>query len=324
MRIRTTLSWLISAAALAAAIAAPASAQDAYPSKPVRIIAPFGAGGGGDVSLRMLGGHLSRALGQPVVVDNKPGANGVIGVQEALRAPADGYTLFYGSTTTLSANASLMKRPPYDAIKDFSAITLVSNIPFMLVVNPSSPATSVAQLVALAKSSATPLTFASANHTGLVAGSVFARMADVKLTNVPYKASPAAITDLIGGQVNMMFVDVATGLPMVKAGRLRALGVTTAARSNLMPDTPPIAQTLPGFEVIGWTAMVAAAGTPAAVTTRVHNEIEKILAQPEVRAEFEKVGFEPRTTTPQQTAAYILSERDKWAQYVKEAGIAAE
>jgi tripartite-type tricarboxylate transporter receptor subunit TctC len=324
MQIRKTLTWLLSAAALAAVAAAPATAQDTYPSKPIRIIAPFGAGGGGDVSLRMLGSHLSRALGQPVVVDNKPGANGVIGVQEALRAPADGYTLFYGSTTTLAANASLMKKLPYDPIKDFSAITVVSSIPFMLVVNPATQATSVAQLVALAKSSATPLTFASSNQTALVAGSVFARLSDVKLTHVPYKASPAGIADLIGGQVSMMFVDVATGLPMVKAGRLRALGVTTAARSTLMPDTPTIAETLRGYEVIGWTAMVAAAGTPAAVTTRVHSEIEKILAQPEVRADFEKVGFEPRTTTPQQTAAYILSERDKWAQYVKDAGIAAE
>jgi tripartite-type tricarboxylate transporter receptor subunit TctC len=323
MQIRTFLGSLLSAAALAT-VAAPATAQDAYPSRPIRIIAPFGAGGGGDVSLRMLGSRLSRALGQPVVVENKPGANGVIGAQEALRAPADGYTLFYGSTTTLAANSSVMKKLSYDPVKDFSAITLVSSIPFMLVVNPSTPATSIAQLVALAKASATPLTFAASNHSGLVAGSMFARMAGVHLTHVPYKASPAGLTDLIGGQVNMMFVDVAAGLPMVKAGKLRDLGVTTPARSSLMPDTATIAETLHGYELIGWTAMAAPAGTPPAVTARVQKEIEAILAQPEVRAEFERVGFEPRTTTPQQTAAYFVSERDKWARYVKEAGIQPE
>lgn len=312
----------LSLSVLAASV--PSAAQDSYPSRPIRIVAPFGAGGGGDVSLRMLGAQLSQRLGQPVVVDNKPGANGIIGAQDAARSAPDGYTLFYGSTTTLAANTSLMKKLPYDPIKDFAAITVVSNLPFMIVVNAASPAHTIPQLIAQARSSSVPLTFGSANSTGLVAGSTFARMAGIKLVNVPYKASPAALTDLVGNQISMMVVDVATGLPLVKAGKIRALGVTTAARSALMPDTPAIAESLAGYEVIGWTAMAAPAGTPPAVVARIHEEIATILKRAEVRSEFEKVGFEPRTSSPQQTAAYVRSERDKWAQYVKEAGIEAE
>lgn len=300
-------------------------AQDAtYPSKPIRIVAPFGAGGGGDVSLRMLATYLTKSLGQSVVVDNKPGANGVIGAMDASHSAPDGYTLFYGSTTTLAANASVMKKLPYDPIKDFAPITLVSGIPFMLVVNPSMPVTTVAQLVAAAKSSPKPLSFASSNHTGLVAGSSFARLAGAELLHVPYKASPAALTDLIGGQVSMMFVDVAAGLPLVQAGKLRVLGVTAPVRSTLLPGVPAIAETLPGYEIVGWTSMSAPAETRPEVVRRIHDEIEKILAQPDVRAAFEKVGFEPRTSSPADTASFIRSERDKWAQRVKAAGIEPE
>lgn len=313
------------ALALALALPALSSAQDgAYPSKPIRIVAPFGAGGGGDTSLRMLGSHLSNALGQQVIVENKPGASGVIGAQEALRGAADGYTLFYGSTTTLAANSATMKKLPYDPIKDFTAISLVSGIPFMLVVNPALPVDSVAQLIAYAKTSPKPIAFASANHTGLVSGSAFARAAGIKLLDVPYKASPAAMTDLIGGQVSMMFVDVAAGLPLVKAGKLRSIGVATAKRSALLPEVPAIAETLPGYEVVGWTAMMAPAGTPDAVVRRIHAEIDRILSKPDVRAEFARVGFEVDVRTPRQTAEFIASEKDRWAQLIQAAGIKAE
>lgn len=299
-----------------------------FPSKPIRIVAPFGAGGGGDTSLRMLATHLAPALGQPVVVDNKPGGNGVVGVQEALRGEPDGHTLFYGSTTTLAANASLMKNLPYDPGRDFVAVTQVSTVPFMLVVNPVLEVADVAQLIAHAKAiantnatSARPLTFASANHTGLVAGFAFSRAAGLDLVNVQYKASPAGLTDLAGGQVAMMFVDVAAGLPLVKAGKLRSIGVTTAARSSLLPDVPAIAETLRGYEVVGWTAIAAPADTPPEVVRRIHAEVEKILARPDVRSEFEKVGFEVKATTPEQTAAFFVSEKGKWAERVKSAGI---
>ena len=317
---RTIDSWAL-ALGLLLGVPLTAPAQDAWPTRSVRIIAPFGAGGGGDTSLRMLSQYLARALNQSIVVDNKPGASGIIGVQEALKAPADGYTLFYGSTTTLAANSSTLKKIPYDPVADFRSISLVSWIPYMLVVAPDTKATSVAQLIALAKSAPRPLSFASSNDTGLVAGQSFARAAGVQLLNVPYKATPGALTDLIGGQVTLMFVDVASGLPQVKGGKLRALAMTSTARSSLLPEAPIVAETLPGYEIIGWTAMATAAGTPAAVIRRVHAEIEKILGQAEVKTAFEVAGFEPKTATPEATDAFVRAERDKWAQRVKAAGI---
>lgn len=312
------------AALTALCVSGTAQSQDpSYPSRLIRIVAPFGAGGGGDTSLRMLGTHLSKALGQTVVVDNKPGANGVIGAQDAARSPADGYTLFYGSTTTLAANPSLMKKLPYDPVKDFAAIAQVSDIPFMLVVNPELGATTVAQVIALAKGGK-PLSFASANSTGQVAGSVFAKAAGVQLLHVPYKASPAALTDLVGGQVQMMFVDVASGLPLVKAGKLLAIGMTTSKRSVLLPDVPAIAEALPGFEVVGWTALTAPAGTRPEIVSRLNAEVGKILAQPDVKSEFERAGFEVHVRSPDQTTAYIASEKTAWGERIRAAGIEAE
>ena len=311
--------------AISVALPALLMAQDAaYPSKAIRIVAPFGAGGGGDTSLRLLATQLSRAVGQPVVVDNKPGGNGVIGAMEVQRAAPDGYTLFYGSTTTLAANASLMKQLPYNATRDFVPITEVGVFPFLLAVHPSVPATSLAQLIAYAKASAQPLTFASASHAGLVAGSAFARMSGIELQHIPYKTAAAALTDLVGGQVAIMFVDVAAGLPMVKAGKIRSLGVTTAARSALLPDLPAISEVLPTYEVVAWTAMAAPASTRPEVVKRLHAELTKILAQADIRGEFERVGLEVRTSTPEQTTAFLASETEKWARYIKAAGIQAE
>ena len=318
------LPWRLAVLLSLCVVAALSNAETTRsPSKPIRIVAPFGAGGG-DTSLRLLASYLAKSLGQAVIVDNKPGANGVVGAMEASGSAPDGHTLFYGSTTTLAANSAVMKKLPYDPGKDFAPITLVSDIPFMLVVNVSLPVTTVPQLVALARSSPKPLSFASANHTGLVAGSSFARLAGVELLHVPYKASPAALTDLIGGQVPMMFVDVAAGLPLVQAGKLRVVGVTSAARSTLLPDVPAITETLPGYEIVGWTAMVAPAGTRPELIRRIHDEIEKILSQPEVRKAFERVGFEPRTSSPAATEAFIRVERERWARNIKAAGIEPE
>lgn len=299
--------------------------ETSFPSKPIRIIAPFGAGGGGDTSLRMLAEHLGREVGQQVIVDNKPGGNGVIGVLEALRAPADGHTLFYGSTTTLAANASLMKDLPYDAEKDFAAIGQVGVIPFMLVTNPELPATSVQELIALAKAAPKPLTFASANRTGEVNGATFGRMAGIDLLNVPYKASTAALTDLIGGRVSMMFVDLAPGLPQVQAKRIRALAITTAGRSPLLPDLPTLDESgLKDFEIVGWTALAAPAGTPPAVIERLNSAINKILTNNELHAQFEKTGVGVMTRTSAETAAFISEEIQKWRELIRAAGISPE
>ncbi|MEI7783272.1 MAG: tripartite tricarboxylate transporter substrate binding protein [Betaproteobacteria bacterium] len=296
--------------------------EPAYPAKAIRIVAPFGAGGGGDTSLRLLATALSRAVGQAVVVENKPGGNGIIGATEVLRSPADGYTLFYGSTTTLAANTSLMKQLPYQPGRDFAPISQVGVFPFLLAVNPAVPANSLAQLIALAKTK--PLNFASASHAGLVAGSSFARMAGVEMQHVPYKTAAAALTDLVGGQVSMMFMDVAIGLPMAKAGKIRVLGVTTAARTPLLPDVPAISEALPNYEVVAWTAMAAPAGTPAPIIRRLNAELSHALAQPELRAEFGKLGLDIKTRTPEQTAAFLAAETEAWARHVKAAGIPAE
>ena len=241
-----------------------------------------------------------------------------------LRSPADGYTLFYGSTTTLAANSSLMKQLPYSASRDFVPITQVGLFPFLLAVHPNVPAQSLPQLIALAKSSSKPLSFASASHAGLVAGSSFARMAGVEMQHVPYKTAAAALTDLVGGQVSMMFMDVAIGLPMAKAGKIRVLGVTTATRTGLLPEVPAISEALPNYEVVAWTAMAAPAGTPAPVIRRLHTEISQALAQPELRAEFAKLGLDIKTRSPEQTAAFMMAETEAWARHVKAAGIAPE
>ena len=296
-----------------------------YPSQSVRIVAPFGAGGGGDTTIRLLGIHLSQALGQAVVVDNRPGANGVIGAQEARGAVPDGHTLFYGSTTTLAANASLMKKLPYDAVKDFTPVSRVGTLPFILVVHPGLPVNTVAELIAYARANPDTVSYASANAAGQVSGAIFARMAGIRLLNVPYKASPAALVDVLSGRVSMMFVDIPPAIAHVNAGKLRVLGVTTATRSALLPQVPAIAEAgLPGYELIGWTALAVPAGTRPDIVARLHAEVVKLLAKPEVKDAFARVGVETGSSTPEALASFIVAEREKWAQMVKLAGIEPE
>jgi tripartite-type tricarboxylate transporter receptor subunit TctC len=311
------------AAAGCGAVARPAWSQ-AYPSKPVHIVAPFGAGGGGDTTIRLLGQQLSQAMGQSFIIDNKPGGNGVIGVQEALRGAPDGYTLFYGSTTTLAANASLMKKINYDPVKDFAPITRVGVLPFMLVINSSQPFGSVKEFIAFVKANPGKLSYASANATGQVSGAMFAQLAGLDMLHVPYKASPAGVTDVLNGNVSMMFVDIPPAIGQVNAGKLRVLGVTTARRTALLPQVPSIAEALPGYEVYAWTAMCAPAGTNPEVIRRLHAEIAKILAKPDVKEAFASVGVEVGSSTPEELGAFIRSERERWANLIKMARIEPE
>ena len=321
---RRKFAHALIAAAAYGAVARPASSQ-AYPAKPVRIVAPFGAGGGGDTTIRLLGQQLSQAMGQSFVIDNKPGGNGVIGVQEALRGAADGYTLFYGSTTTLAANASLMTKINYDPVKDFAPITRVGVLPFMLVVNASRPINSVKELIAFVKANPGKLSHASANATGQVSGAMFAQMAGLDMLHVPYKASPAGVTDVLNGNVTMMFVDIPPAIGQVNAGKLRVLGVTTARRSALLPQVPAISEAgLSGYGVFAWTAMCAPARTGAEIIKRLHDEIAKILAKPDVKEAFANVGVEVGSSTPEELAAFIKSERERWAQLIKMARIEPE
>ncbi len=288
-------------------------------------MAPFGAGGGGDTTIRMLAQQLGQATGQQFIVENKPGANGVIGVQEALRGGADGYTLFYGSTTTLAANASLLTKMSYDPVKDFTPITRVGVLPFMLVVRADQPFNSLKEVIDFAKANPGKLSYASANATGQVSGAMFAHLAGIELLHVPYKASPAGVTDVLNGTISMMFVDIPPAIGQVAAGKFRVLAVTTAQRTALLPQVPAMAEAgLSGYDVSAWTAMCAPAGTRDDVVKLLNTEITKALARPDVKEAFAKLGVEAGTSTPEALGAFIKSERERWAGLIKMARIAPE
>ncbi|AVA34544.1 MULTISPECIES: Bug family tripartite tricarboxylate transporter substrate binding protein [Cupriavidus] len=323
-RMRRTLAAAILALP-AAAISLPASANDAYPSRPIRLVVPFAAGSGTDAVARITAKELGDALNQNVIVDNRPGANGSIAAEIVAQAAPDGYTLFMTTNTTHSANPSLMKKLPYDPIKDFTPVARMGNLPFMLVINPKLPVKTVGELIAYAKSHP-DMSYASGNSTGIVSGATLARMAHVDLLHVPYKSTPPAMTDVIAGQVPMMFVDVAAGIANVKAGRMRALAVTTAQRSRLLPDLPPIGDTpeLKGFDITSWNGVFAPAKTPQPIVDRLNRELSKIAASKEVAPKFEALGFEAFGQTPQQFAGFVGSELVKWNKLVKDAGIQPE
>ncbi|MFM9881461.1 MAG: Bug family tripartite tricarboxylate transporter substrate binding protein [Burkholderiales bacterium] len=313
-----------SAAAASGLVVGPAWSQT-YPVRPVRIIAPFGAGGGGDTTIRMLAQHLTQATGQQFIVENKPGGNGVIGVQEALRGGADGYTLFYGSTTTLAANTTLMKKMSYDPVNDFAPITRVGVLPFMLVVRADQPFNTVPDLIAFAKANPGKLSYASANATGQVSGAMFAQGAGIELLHVPYKATPAGVTDVLNGTVSMMFADIPPAIGQVTAGKFRVLGVTTAARTALLPQVPAMSEFgMTGYEVVAWTAMCAPAGTAPEIVKVLNAEIVKALAKPDLKEAFAKLGVEVGASAPEELAAFIRSERERWARMIKTARIEPE
>ncbi|SDD42870.1 Tripartite-type tricarboxylate transporter, receptor component TctC [Cupriavidus sp. YR651] len=325
-RVRRTLAAaLLALPAMTVTLPQAAQAADAYPSRPIRLVVPFAAGSGTDAVARITAKELGDALGQNVVVDNRPGANGAIAAELVAQAAPDGYTLFMTTNTTHSANPSLMKKLPYDPIRDFAPVARMGNLPFMLVVNPKLPVKTVGELIAYAK--AHPgMSYASGNSTGIVSGATLGRMAGVDLLHVPYKSTPPAMTDVIAGQVPMMFVDVAAGIANVKAGKMRALAVTTAQRSRLLPELPPIGDTpgLKGFDITSWNGVFAPAKTPQPVIERLNRELSKIAASKEVAPRFEALGFEAFGQTPQQFAGFVAGELVKWTKLVKDAGIQPE
>ena len=302
------------------------SQSQAYPSKPIRIVFPFAAGGAGDSSIRLIARHLALALEQTVIVENKPGANGVIGMMEVARAAPDGYTLVYGSTTSMAANVSLMKKLPYDPVKDFAPITRIGLLPFMLVSTTTLPFTTVKELVQYAKANPGKVSFANHSAPGHVAGVMLAQMAGIELLRVPYKASSTALTEMVGGDVSIMFIDIAPALPLVKAGRIRALGMATAQRSPLLPELPTVGEGLgmPGFELVPWTGVAAPAGTPAAIVQRLNIELGRIVSRPDVKDELARMFIDAAPSTPEQMAEWIKTDIDKWGRLIKAAGIEAQ
>ena len=302
---------------------ATARAQGTWPVRPVRIVTPSPPGGGGDVSLRVIARYMGEFLGQPMVIDNRVGGNGVVAALEALRGGTDGYTVYAGSNTTLAANPYLMKTMNYDPT-DFTPVALLGTLPFILVVNPGVPAQSVRELIAHARANPGKLTYASANATSLVAASMFERMAGVKMLNVPYKSAPASLNDIASGQVALSFIDIPSAQGMVSAGRVRVLGITSARKSPLLPSAPAIAETLPGYELIGWTAMTVPTGTPKLVIDRLGDSIQRAVARPDVREQLLKLGFEAATMPAAEFPAFMRSERPRWARLIRSAGIVPE
>ena len=317
-------SLLIAAAAALLATAPPASAQT-YPNGPITLIVPFAAGSGTDAVARIVGQKLSERLKQPVVVDNKPGASAQIGAQAAAKAKPDGYTLFMTTNTSHSANPSLFQKLPYDPIADFTPIARIGELPFALVVNNELPVKSMKELIAHARANPNKLSYATPNSTSLVASESIKRMAGLDIVGVPYKSSPQAMTDVITGAVQVYVTDLGSGLSMIKAGRVRTLAVTTAKASPLLPGIPPVADSVPGFDLTSWNGVFGPAGLPPAIVERLSNELQAVVADREVQEKLVQIGFQTwPSRTPQEFAQYVSDQLRHWGALIKQAGIKPE
>lgn len=299
--------------------------QTNYPSKTINLVIPFPAGSGTDAVGRIFALEMGKILGQQVVVENKPGGNATIAAQFIARTPADGYTLFLTTNTSHSAAPWLMKSISYDPVKDFTPIARGGNLPFILVINPKLPVQSVQELVDYAKKNPGKLNYASGNSTGIVGGATFAARTGINIVHVPYKGTPQAMTDLIGGQVDMMFVDVAAGMPFVKSGQMRALAVSTAKRSAVVPDLPSMSEAgVKDFDLNSWNGYFGPAGLPPEVVTKVNAAINKIVNDPETLAKLSALGFDAFSGTPQDFAGFVGEQLILWKKLIQDAGIKPE
>jgi tripartite-type tricarboxylate transporter receptor subunit TctC len=322
-------SWTrLMACALVALAALPASAQQAaWPSKPIRYIVPFAPGGTTDILARVVGEKLSLALGQQIVVDNKPGQGGSVGSAELARAAPDGYTIGGGTISSHGINATLYDKLPYDPVTSFTPITLYATQPNVLLVHPSVPAKNVAEFIQLLKASPNKYSFGSAG-TGTsqhISGEMFKTMAGVKMEHIPYRGSGAMLPELLGGTLTVAFDNVASAIPHMKAGKLRALAVTTAQRSGVAPDVPTLAESgLAGYELSSWQAVFAPAGTPKPIVDRLYAEISKILQMPDVQKRLTDLGLDLSGMPPAQLEALVKADVPRLGKIVKESGAKAE
>jgi len=313
------------AALLLAIVGSVCAAQD-YPSRPVRIIVPFAVGGPADIYARYLGARLSETMGQPFVVENRPGAGAITGTDAAAKSPADGYTLLLMSNAH-TVNETLFPNKPYSLTRDFVAVAPINYSDLMMVVNPSVPANTLAEFIALAKAQPGKLNYASSGpgtpyH---MAGELFKAMADVDIVHVPYKESSAARTGVMGGQVEMMFDAVTTMNEQAKAGKVRALATSGKTRSPVTPNIPTVSEAgVPGYEAVIWIGLMAPKGTPPAVVTRLNAEIAKIVSNPDVRAEWAKQGASAMTMTPEEFSRYVTDDIAKWEKVIKVSGAKAD
>ena len=295
-----------------------------YPNKPVKLVVPFGAGSATDTVARQVGQLLSEALGQQFIVDNKAGVNGSIGAEFVAKAAPDGYTLIMSTNTPHAANPSLMKKINYDPVKDFAPVARVANIPFVLVVNNDIAAKTLPELIELVRKQPGKYSYASGSSGSIISGAALASGAKIDLLHVPYKSIPPGLTDVIGGQVSMIFADLVTGLPQIKAGKVRALAVTSAEPSAMLPGVPPMGSVVKGFELVAWFALFAPANTPSDIVNKLNAEVVKTLARPDIRDKLAASGLSVQASTPEQLGAFQKTEIAKWAAMVKDAGIQPE
>ncbi len=302
-------------------------AQGTFPARALRIIVPVAAGGNVDIVARAIAQGLSERVGQQVIVENRPSASSLVGTQAVAKAAADGYTLLAIANTFVSAPA-IVSAPGYEPVKDFTGVTLTCRIPMVLVVNPSLPVRSVKELIALAKAKPGAVTYATSGNgsTGHIAAEIFSRQAGVKMLNIPYKGNAQSLTDLVGGQVMIMFDQVSTSAPFVNAGKLRPIGVTTRTRSALFPDVPTIDEAgLKGYEDVTFNGIMAPTGVPRDAVERLHAEIAKVLAVPELKKRYLERGIElDASRTPDEFTAYIKSQVENYARIARDAGIKAD
>jgi tripartite-type tricarboxylate transporter receptor subunit TctC len=320
--LRTGIAILTS---FASSFCADAFAVDVYPTRPIRMIVGFAPGGGTDLTARPVAAKMSELLGQQVIVENRPGAAGNIATEQVARAAPDGYTILMGTIAALAINPSLYGNLKFDPETDFAPVIQVVDATNVLALHPSVPANSVQELVALAKQKSLSAGSSGIGATGHLAIELFNVMAGVKLVHVPYKGGGPAMTDLVGGQVQLIFATTASAVPQIRAGRIKGIAVTTARRSALMPELPTISEAgLPGFDANNWYGIVVPARTPRAIIDQLNAEVAKVLAMPDVKATLFNQGLDPAPGTPEQFGAYIRSERVKWAKVIKASGAKAE
>lgn len=324
-----TFSRLITTLACSVAVAsAPcmASAQDAYPNKPIKIVVPFSPGGGGDAVVRIISDKLGQRLGQPVIIENRPGASGYIGAQAVATAAPDGYTLLMGFDGSIVVAPNLIKAP-FDTEADFAPITKINDATLVLAAHPSLGVKSLKELVALSKNTPVGLPFGSSGPatTTHLAGELLAKRAGLNLVHVPYKGGGQAVTDVVGGQIPLIFTVIPTISAFIKDGRLQALGVASASRSAVLPDVPTISESgVPGFEVNSWYGLLAPAKTPKAIIDRLQKEVAAVLAMPDMRERYIKAGFEPVGNKPDEFAQQIKADLSKWKKVVKDSNVRIE
>lgn len=319
----TRFACVLCAVAAFAAASDESFAQAGYPSKPVRLLVPSSAGGGTDIVARIIQPKLAERLGQPVVIDNRPGAGTMIGIEIAAKSPPDGYTVLMG-LSTLAINSAIYKKVPYDPLRDFAPITQLISSPALLFVHPSLPVKTVKELIAFARARPGQINYASAG-TGTfphMSMELFLSMARLKMEHIPYKGTGPAMIDMLAGQTATMIAPILTPIPHIRSGRLRGLGITSAKRSPVAPEIPTIAEAgLPGYEAVQWYGALAPARTPPEIVARLHREFTATLQMPEVRKRFAGDGTEPVGSTPEEFRGYIQSELAKWAKVAKSAGI---